>query len=319
MRIHSTEHYHRYDLQTLGWELTVCNSLMPQESPCRKILKANQSYGELLYAFLADHIPFENIHHIIEIGGGYGYLMRDFLQRHPRIKATMVDLSPYLLEQQKRLLANYSTVFRLEDFLETNLTVFGNVDMAILNENLGDFPTVLDIDREMLPRAPRQEGLDYFVDVMHFITTYGLEIPSCPFFHFNLGAAKTVEKLCAAGIPVIFLSEHSCEANSPDLFRRPLHLSSTGLPARIALRGHDEYTIQFSHLEKIALAHHYHVKRGPMADYIPLNITDRILCCLSAAAPRTDEDEIIKHFIEDLYQYEYLLLTKPSIPVQYSS
>jgi len=59
--------------------------------------------------------------------------------------------------------------------------------------------------------------------------------------------------------------------------------------------------------------------RGPLADIIPLEMTNRLKCCLAAPAARTDEDEIIRHFVEDLFKYEYLLLTKPRNPAQYQA
>ncbi|MEN6616169.1 MAG: hypothetical protein ABFD12_06400, partial [Syntrophorhabdus sp.] len=78
-RLSTTEDYHRQDLKTLGWELTVCNSLYPEDTPIRKILVRNASYGDLLYEHLEQFVSLENVERIIEIGGGYGYLMRDFL------------------------------------------------------------------------------------------------------------------------------------------------------------------------------------------------------------------------------------------------
>ena len=316
MKLNTTEHYHRHDLQTLGWELTVCNALMPLESPCRKILQTNQSYGHFLYDFINRFAAVSKMTHIIEVGGGYGYLMRDFLDRCPSLKATMLDISPYLLEKQRETLKGRDVAFRHEDFLKTDLSTLIPADLAILNENVGDFPTVIDVCTAMLDPATTQPGEGLIADISHFFNRYHLDIPPFACFHFNLGAAKTAEKLCAASIPAIFISEHSCEARTPAAWQSVLKLEKSGMPERIALRGHDEYTIQFSYLEKIAAAHDYRITRGPFFDFIPLEMTDRLQCCLKAPAARTDEDEIIRHFVEDLFKYEYLLLTKPENPAQ---
>ncbi len=94
---HSTRDYHLKDLQTLGWELTVCNSLHPENSPCRGILRRSASYGKLLHDFLDRIRPMKEVGRILEVGGGYGWLMRDFLSLQPELRAVMLDLSPFLL------------------------------------------------------------------------------------------------------------------------------------------------------------------------------------------------------------------------------
>jgi hypothetical protein len=87
--VNDTSDYHLYDLDTLGWELTVCNALDPQHSPCRRVLKRNDSYGHLLYDHLDRFIPMRSLQKIIEIGGGYGYLTRDFLNRSNLMQTKM--------------------------------------------------------------------------------------------------------------------------------------------------------------------------------------------------------------------------------------
>ncbi len=138
--LNSTVDYHKNGLDTLGWELTVCNSLEPTASRCRSILERPSSYGNLLYDFLNNLIPFREIHNILEIGGGYGYIMRDFLIRNPGLRATMLDISPYLLGRQRETLASFPADYRQEDFLDTDPDFVRNFDMAVLNENLGRFP-----------------------------------------------------------------------------------------------------------------------------------------------------------------------------------
>ena len=70
----------------------------------------------------------------------------------------------------------------------------------------------------------------------------------------NIGAIETLEKLCTAGIPYIYLGEHSCEASVPEGLRSLIRIESTGNPERISLAGHDEYTIKFSYLQQVAHA-----------------------------------------------------------------
>ena len=99
--LHSTDRFHREDIETLGWELTVSNALDPPESPCRRCLKGGGSYGARLLAWAGRWIPLERVDRVLEVGGGYGYLMRDLLAAHPFPRVTMLDISPFLLNRQK--------------------------------------------------------------------------------------------------------------------------------------------------------------------------------------------------------------------------
>jgi hypothetical protein len=185
-------------------------------------------------------------------------------------------------------------------------------DLAILNENLGDFPTAVSLTPSLLAGDRSTEETREMTDIRRLYATYDLPVPAGGEFHFNLGAILALEKLCRSRIPGIFVSEHSCEALVPEEWASFLGVSAPGNPERIPLKGHDEYTIQFSHLEKIGRSFGYRVLRGPIADYLVFEMTDRLRSCLHGPCACSDEDEILRQFVEDLYQYEYLLLTKPA-------
>ncbi len=188
--------------------------------------------------------------------------------------------------------------------------------MAIFNENLGDFPVVLGIGRSLLDRPeqdtisghPGNEPAESLRRVLDFYRRYGLDRPVVDPFNCSLGAMQTVEKLCRAGLRRIFLSEHSCEATVPEPLAPLVRISSTCNPERIRLRGHDEYTVSFSHLQKIARHFGYRSVRGPLADFIEIDFSDRVQTILRSRLDMADEHEILRHFVEDLFKYEYLLL-----------
>jgi hypothetical protein len=314
-RLHTTRDYHLQDLTTLGWEWTVCNSLSHPDSPCRKVLERPDSYGNLLFDFLALSLDWGNVRRILEVGGGYGVLMRDLLARNPGMAALCIDLSPVLLAKQRETLQDFPAEFRQEDFLETPRPVLAGFDLAILNENLGDLPVVLDVPRKVVEGGenldgPSRKESPFLERVQHFFDRYGLEAPEGETFPFNLGACEALEKLCLARVPAIFLSEHSCEACVARHLSGLIRVSAPGRPERISLKGHDEYTVLFSHLEKIGWLHEYRLQRGSLADFLDVAWTDRLRSVLRAPAPRTDEDEVLRHFLGDLYQYEYLLLVR---------
>ena len=76
------------------------------------------------------------------------------------------------------------------------------------------------------------------------------------------------------------------------------------------LRGHDEYTIRFSDLEKIARAFQYRIIRGPFADFLEVDFSGQVGYILRTEFSQKDEHEVIRHFVGDLYKYEYLILLK---------
>jgi len=305
--MNDTTDYHLYELDTLGWELTVCNALDLQHSPCRRVLTRNDSYGHLLYDYLDRFIPMRSLQQIIEIGGGYGYLTRDFLNRSNLMQATMLDVSPYLLEQQRHTLSPFSVRFIQADVMDVQSRELQSFDLAILNENLGDLPTLVGVPRDIFA-LPIEELDAPLKQLRTLFQRYAIDPPEGERGNINIGALKVLEKLCCAGIPYIFMSEHSCEAIAPEPWQHFMQLRTTGNPERIGLKGHDEYTIRFTDLEKIARAFQYQVIRGPFADFLEFDFTDKLRYILAARSSRADEHEIIRHFIEDLYQYEYLIL-----------
>jgi SAM-dependent methyltransferase len=257
---HSTRDYHINGLRHLGWELTVCNALFREDTSCRRVLRRDASYGKLLYAFLDRLMPMEQVRRVLEVGGGYGHLMRDFLALRPDIEAVMLDLSPVLLEEQRRNLAGFRVEYVQSDFFDVDASFLRRFDLAVFNENLGDFPVMLNLDGSLF-EAPKEVGgtsrriLDFFI-------RYGFDRPTHEPFHCNLGAMEAVEMLCLAGVPYIFLSEHSCEAKVPEPHASYVRIHSAGNPERIALYGHDEYTVAFTPLAKIATRLGYDALRG---------------------------------------------------------
>ena len=302
--LNTTNNYHINDLNSLGWELTVCNALYPSQSPCRKALQSNESFGVQLYRYLEKQIPLDNISSILEIGGGMGYLMLDFLSLKPTLQATMLDISPYLLARQRESLHGFSVQFLEKDALKMETNFLSHFDMVIMNENLGDLPTL----------AFNADGKDDPTTKLscnkadHFIEKYQLSISSGE--SINIGAWEILEKLCQSKVKYIYISEHSCEAAAPDFLKSFLNFTLTGRPEKISLRGHDEYTIKFSCLQRIAETFNYIIRHGPMADFLKSNFDEKVNTILRLPSAYTDEQEIIRQFVYDIYKYEYLILIK---------
>jgi hypothetical protein len=283
--------------------------LNPESSPCRRYLKKKVSYGALLLDFLQNRLPFDQIKRVIEIGGGYGYLMKAFVDQYPDLSVTMLDISPFLLSKQKETLKDYAVRFYEADFISCESGLVRGQDLAILNENVGDFPTITSIGPEVFEKPPALLS-PVLKQVRSFFDAYDFTKPEADSFHFNLGALQAIQKLCAAGIPYLFISEHSCEAEVPAAYADWVQVHSTGRPEKISLHGHAEYSIQFSYLEKMARAFQYQSHRGPLADFIKPDFSGSLHALLRAPDRQSDEVEIIRHFTEDLFKYEYLLLCR---------
>jgi len=306
--LNTTNDYHIRTLNTLGWELTVCNALHPEDSPCRQVLKNRESFGTQLFHSLEKIIPFDRLKNVLEVGGGLGYLMRDFLSLAPHLQATMLDISPFLLQKQKETLSGSPVNFREMDFLKISLSDLRSIDLVILNENLGDFPTL--VFDENQPKQNDPETIRSIKRMTDYMEEFDLEF--VPKENINIGAMEVVEKLCGADIPYIYISEHSCEASMNNAHFPHHQFTALGVPERITLKGHDEFTMKFSHLQKIARSFRYRVIRGQYIDLFPLDFSDRLKAALQSPTPLTDEQEIIQQFVYDLYKYEYLVLINDS-------
>jgi SAM-dependent methyltransferase len=304
-RVNSTETYYRFGDASLGWELTVSNALYPADSPCRKVLATPASYGHLLYDYLSRFIPMDAVRRVLEIGGGYGYVMKDFLNRNPSMTATMVDISPRFSAVQRQTLKDYPADYLIADFMEFDPSYLNRKDMVLLNENLGDFPTLVDVPRSLFEKSPHGP---IERRVHELFGRYSFEVPDTETLNFNLGAVEAVEKLCTSQIPYIFMGEHSCEAEVPEPLKSLFALHPSFRPERISLKGHDEYTIKFSYLERAAAFHGYSTRRGPFADFLKIEWNDRLRRLMASPSLADGESEIIRHFVEDLYKYEYLIL-----------
>ncbi len=292
-------------MNDLMWEVTVCNSIEPETSPVRQILAQNRTYGEQLSSYLFNFIPKKRCNNVMEVGGGYGYLMRDLLANSPGIKATMVDISPAMITRQRQTLASFDVSYIQSDFFDIDPCLIQDQDLVVMNEIMGDFPTAWQITSDMVTCGNHDNESLY--RIREYITQGIIELPEDEPFNLNIGAMEALDKLCSCHVPYIFLSEHSCEATVNDHMANYIKLEPSGNPKEIKLIGHSEYTIRFSLLETIARSFGYKVVRGNYTDFIKVNFSNRIHRIFKSNSQR-DSHEIIRHFIEDLYIYEYLLL-----------
>ncbi len=174
---------------------------------------------------------------VLEVGGGTGSFAQSFLKQAASLNGTNVnyhilDLSPALMENQRKLLAELlpeSSHFH-QDATEFDLPG-RTFDLIISNEVIADFP-VASVERGS-DRKWRGEGA-YYVD------KYALADEDAPdSFVVNSGAFRFIERAWKHLTPggTLIVSEYGAEHQYP--------VASFNL-------NHDEYAIHFGHLAACA-------------------------------------------------------------------
>lgn len=280
-------------------ELTICESFSGPGSPYCIVLEQACSYGAMVGGFLSRNGMLGSSATICEVGGGYGSLMHGLLESFGAAieRVCMVDLSAGLLRRQRQRLSGlHPRVSFIRGDIQELLGAISGIDLFIVNEVMGDLDTLTGIDPSRPPEAADE-----------LIRTYGLDIPQEP-FSLNIGALRLVEALCAAGIPA-FLSEHSCDPIiPPDMAYLAQGLELDSYPREIKLRGHSEYTIRFSHLERIARAQGRTVATGSLLEIVPVKRTRSLETIFRLKACDTAARELVYELLDHIREYRWLTI-----------
>lgn len=300
VELNRTYGYYKHNPIDLMTELTVCESLASSASPYMIAVEDPKPYGSLVGEMLAACGILYQGCRVCEIGGGYGSLMRGLLEGYSSLinHVVMVDLSKTLLRRQRTALEQWN---RKIDFVQADIMqlipVLSEIDVLIINEMIGDLDTWKDLN-----------SLDLPDDVAKLVTRYSLEVPSQENFHFNMGAVRLVEAVCEAGIPA-FISEHSSDPIIPDdMDYLARDLCMQGFPREIPLMGHSEFTIRFSHLERVARFWGKDCFGGALADLVGIKKSPRMRFIFNARACATDQQEIIFEFLDHIREYRWLVI-----------
>lgn len=298
MGLNSTRTHHRFDPIDLMTECTVCETLSREGSPTMEALGITRPYGALLGEFLVRNGLLKQGSTVVELGCGYGSLMEGLLRWHGAMvrKAVMVDISPRLIRTQRARLAAHAEKTRhvMADIHSLPLQK-GCVDLVIANEVMGDLDTVTDLDGDALPG-----------DVSGIVEAYALDIPPQGRFNLNIGAIRLVEGLCRLGCS-FFLSEHASDPLLPESM--PYLAGGLGrenYPRRIPLVRHDEYTIRFSHLEKVARAWGREVKTGPLFDVLGIDPAPSWRFIFTARACADERHACVYEFLDHVREYRWM-------------
>jgi hypothetical protein len=298
--MHSTTSFHRTEPVDLMKEFTICESFSSEDSPYAVALVKPRSYGAMVGDFIVGQGLLKTGATVCELGGGYGSLMGGLLAQYAHLidRVYMFDLSERLLKRQRATLEPWRhLVTSIQADVHDIIAAMKGIDLLIMNEVMGDLDTLTGIDPANL--AGEAERV---------ISEYGLEVPDKGPFCLNIGAIRLVEGICLRGIPA-FLSEHSCDPIIPDDLRflgQDMALDS--FPREIRLHRHSEYTIRFSHLEKIAQAFGRTVRTGALLDLIPLRKTADLRMIFTMRACGTERHEILYELLDHIREYRWMVI-----------
>ncbi|MHB8764412.1 MAG: hypothetical protein ACYDA8_08780, partial [Deferrisomatales bacterium] len=121
---------------------------------------------------------------------------------------------------------------------------------------------------------------------------------------------KLLERLAPVA-RCVFLSEHGCDTVVPEPWGDFLvPTPGDGYPRRIPLKGHDEYSIRFGHLARVAEVLGYRVERLHLAQVVGLRSDDGIRSMARARATATETAEVVAELCEHIADYQCLVLVK---------
>ncbi|MEE9323868.1 MAG: class I SAM-dependent methyltransferase [Candidatus Aenigmarchaeota archaeon] len=217
------------------------------------ILKSANSFTSSRLPFgkiLAGNLKIPKNPRILEVGPGLGDLAESICSGLKSFHYSFIDISIDFINHLKSRFRGSEYSFTHGDFLK--MKIREKFDLIICNEVLADFPTIVNMAFEK-PQVGEEDKETYY-DAVSLAKFYRLGLSEIK--NFNYGAVKFLEK--AKGLlkegGKIFICEHSSKT-----------------PQRIRVYGHNEYTINFDVLEKVAKRLGFRTKKGSLTKLLGIN------------------------------------------------
>lgn len=313
-----TRGYHRSDRASLGWEQTISECLRDPASAYMEALEVRRAYGDVVGDLLESRGMIRDGFRLLEVGGGHGTLARRILTRFPGVTMTMADISPVFSARQRESLAEFggrATVIEADVF--DYLARSDHFDLIISNENMGDFPALVDIPTKLLAYAggpagasgktdSRQEA--YLAEARDFIRTLGIDPAEAPqTVNLNTGAVRFV-RAALQKADRLFAVEHSSDWSLPESMIGIVRDSRPDFwPKKIILFSHIEITVCFDHLKRALGAEGVSWESGRMMDLLSVRHDPEIRYIMTSGSIQTPSHEIIGEFIDHVKEYQWLL------------
>ena len=206
---------------------------------------------------------------VLEVGGGTGTFARAFLgqaqQAQIDLNYHILDLSPALIENQKKVLADLSS--EIEHF-EQDATKFDlpgeQFDLIVANEVIADFP-MASVERRLSEESDVNQKRKWQGEGVCYIEKYQLATDDAPnTFVVSAGAFKFVERcwqhLSPGGTLIV------TEYGRPHIY-----------PVQSVHLNHDEYSIHFSHLATCAAKVGFSWKLLTLKEFLAIDDEVRVL------------------------------------------
>lgn len=313
-----TSAYHRSDRASLGWEQTISECLRDPASPYAEVLEVRRAYGDIIGDLLEGREMIRDGFSVLEVGGGYGNLARRLLGRFPALTMTLVDISPVFCARQRQALADFGD---RAEVIEADVFDFlgrsGRFDLILSNENMGDFPALVDIPAGRLtetagrPPVPggettREEAL--LRQAREYLGALGIDPAGAPdTVNLNTGAVRFVG-MAMERADRLFITEHSSDWSLPETMTGLLRDTRTDLwPKKIILFSHLEVTICFDHLKRALNTGGISWESGRMMDLLRVRHDPEVRYILTSGSIQTPRHEIIGEFIDHVKEYQWLL------------
>ena len=234
------------------------------------------SYGEALARKVIElGLVDAAVPHMVDVGDGLGDLAKNalpvLLGRWPGLTLSMVDLSPALLDAQRKALAEFGgRVDFINGNAENLVGVVGKAGFLLSNEVLADLTTITHIPRDeheefdlSLRNWFAKENSGWWAMAGYYQDKYGLEV------NHNVFAAKGA--VPALNYGAFRFVENLGQLLSPGGSALLIEYTSPNFVAEVRLRGHEEYSIHERNLVKVAEANGFRVSSGPLGQWLGID------------------------------------------------
>ncbi len=231
---------------------------------------------------------------------------------------TLVDISPIFSARQREALSPFgdrATVIQADVF--EYLARSDQFDLIISNENMADFPALVDIPRGLLidymgrPASFQKNNTQqkaYLKEARDFLLALGIDPADAPdAINLNTGAVRFV-RMAMEKSDRLFMVEHSSDWSLPGTMADLLRDSRTDFwPKKVILFSHNEVTIRFEHLTRLLANEGIGWEGGRLMDLLGVRSDAEIRYILLSGSIQTQSHEIIGEFIDHVKEYQWLL------------
>lgn len=253
--------FHLHDIEDAGWEF---DQIEPTVNHCFRF--PHEALGGLDYGsrfclstLRPEVVPLMNGSYeldVLEVGGGTGSFARSFIKQAASLNATnikyhILDLSPALMENQRKILSGLLPASRHFQQDATEFDIPGHTfDLIISNEVIADFPV-----------APlrRSNDREWEGEGAYYLDKYDLSDKDAPdSFVVNSGVFRFIERAWKHLKPggTLVVSEYGAEELYPT---QCYHLN------------HEEFSIHFGHVAACASKVGFQCRLLTLKEFLGLN------------------------------------------------